>query len=965
MVILDFSLKSVTPEPADKTVTAMYSLTALNATPDQIAEVMNNAVACGAFDRALKTAGFPDAKATGQVTVKDVSPEVNPLKKTVLEISQKVTGVTPEQSNSPAFKACLGDAVVSAPSLSLNAPALDEVPKVEVPMFDLDVLIPKFAMLSPVFGGSTASAPAMPAAKLPMMIVNMETKSITPLPANTGITHVYEVTAINCTPKELTDVINAAILKGAMTQSLANAGFPNAVANKPVTERDVTPKDSADGRIVVEYTQVLDKMSMADTQTPAFKSAVAGELPRMAFVAANPTLPAPPAPPVIISVVAKSVTPGPNGGVEVVYAVTAINTTKEGLVVVLDKAIRAGFFTQALKNSGYPNAEARQRVQVFDATPEPNPKKLTVLDVTQTVIGVSMEDANKPEFKTAFSNSIAMAPSVSPEMPELYPDVPTFDFSRLSGMFGGFVGEPAKPTMSLDRSKFPFIVKVSTFSVGPLPFGNGIIHGFLVTAQHTNPTQLTEVINGAIKAGYFTKVFRDAGYATASATEPLDIADDMTSVYYPKENPLERTVLYCQHRIDNLKADDTKSPAFKSAFGWVVPQCADPELALKLKDAKPIIIIECVMVKVVESSSGRSCVADYKVTAINCSSEQLLTIVNNAVKQGVFTSALKDAGFNSAGATDFVTLTDATPTPNPKGHTVCDVTQIVTGITPTEANTPPFGTAMTTAVATAPSCSADPDLHAPGNFNFTLPSLPDMSSVVPKVTFTLPAVFDDGLSHLDPETRKGNTGKASSLRQPDPASKDHKGGAFGMFGDGDDGLPKGGGSLKTEVLPKVRVPTFHSRVSVSVYVCRLTRCAWPTCFFAAGGRPARPHPRVRRAGRGQVPGRGGVARRRPRRDRPPLLRRVQGRGLGLNVAQHRGHPSTTQTHSNMPKKQLQDLRRQHKATAHTKTTRWGRGVATPHAEARDNEEEKAAYEKNGDSHRCLDGEGSVASSKRT
>jgi hypothetical protein len=196
----------------------------------------------------------------------------------------------------------------------------------------------------------------MPAAKLPMMIVNMETKSITPLPANTGITHVYEVTAINCTPKELTDVINAAILKGAMTQSLANAGFPNAVANKPVTERDVTPKDIAGGRIVVEYTQVLDKMSMADTQTPAFKSAVAGELPRMAFVAANPTLPAPPAPPVIISVVAKSVTPGPNGGVEVVYAVTAINTTKEGLVVVLDKAIRAGFFTQAFVTHDGPYA---------------------------------------------------------------------------------------------------------------------------------------------------------------------------------------------------------------------------------------------------------------------------------------------------------------------------------------------------------------------------------------------------------------------------------------------------------------------------------------------------------------------------------------------------------------------------------------------------------------------------------
>ena len=815
MVILDFSLKSVTPEPADSSVTAMYSLTAINATPAQIAEVMDNAVACGAFDRALKSAGFHNAKAAGKVTVKDVSPEVNPLKKTVLEISQKVTGVTPEQADSPAFKASLGDAVVTAPSLSLNAPALDELPKVDVPMFDLDVLIPKFVMLSPVFGGGVdASAPVVPAAKLPMMIVNMQTTSITPLPANTGITHVYEVTAINCTAAELTNVINMAIAKGVMTQSLANAGFPNAVATKPVTERDVTPKDSMGGRIVVEYTQVLDKLTMADAQTPAFKSAVAGELPRMAFAAANPTLPAPPAPPVIISVVAKSVTPAPDGGVEVVYAVTAINTSKEGLMVVLDKAIRAGFFTQALKSSGYPNAEARQCVQVFDATPDPNPKKLTVLDVTQTVAGVTMEDANKPEFKMAFSNSVAMTPSVSPEMPELYPEVPTFDFSRLSGMFvapsmpafGGFGGEPTKPSLALDRSKFPFIIKVSTFSVGPLPFGNGIIHGFLVTAQHTNPTQLTEVINGAIKAGYFTKVFRDAGYATASATEPLDIADDMTSVYYPKENPLERTVLYCQHRIDNLKADDTKSLAFKSAFGWVVPQCADPDLASKLKDAKPIIIIDCVMNKVVESSTGRSCVADYTVTAINCTPEQLQTIVNNAVKQGVFTQALKDAGFNSAGATDFVTLKDSTPTPNPKGQTVCDVTQIVTGISPTEGNTPPFATAMGTAVATAPSCSSDPDLHAPNNstFNFALPSLPDMTNVVPRVAFVLPAVFDDGLSHLDPETRKGNVGKASSLRQPDAASKDNKNAFTNMFGGDDGGLPKGAGSLKTEVLPKVR-----------------------------------------------------------------------------------------------------------------------------------------------------------------
>ena len=107
-------------------------------------------------------------------------------------------------------------------------------------------------------------------------------------------------------------------------------------------------------------------------------------------------------------------------------------------------------------------------------------------------------------------------------------------------------------------------------------------------------------------------------------------------MHYPKENPLCRTVLYCQHRIDNLTTDDAKSLAFKSAFGGVVPAACDPELALKYNGSKPIIIIECVMNKCIESSSGRSCVADYTVTAINCSPEMLKTIVDNAVKQGMF-----------------------------------------------------------------------------------------------------------------------------------------------------------------------------------------------------------------------------------------------------------------------------------------------------------------------------------------
>ena len=60
----------------------------------------------------------------------------------------------------------------------------------------------------------------------------------------------------------------------------------------------------------------------------------------------------------------------------------------------------------------------------------------------------------------------------------------------------------------------------------------------------------------------------------------------MTSVYHPKDNPLARTVLYCQHRIENMDAEETKTPAFKSAFGSVIPMAADPLLAAKMKVEK-------------------------------------------------------------------------------------------------------------------------------------------------------------------------------------------------------------------------------------------------------------------------------------------------------------------------------------------------------------------------------------------
>ena len=125
----------------------------------------------------------------------------------------------------------------------------------------------------------------------------------------------------------------------------------------------------------------------------------------------------------------------------------------------------------------------------------------------------------------------------------------------------------------------------------------------------------------------------------------------------------------------------------------------------------------------------------------------------------MFTQALKDAGFNNANASEAVTVKDATPK-DEKVKTICDVTQIITGVTPTEGNTPPFGTALGNAVATAPSVSPDKNLDAPKGPTWTLPEIPGLGSggggggfalpSLPKAAFVIPALFDDGLSHLDP-----------------------------------------------------------------------------------------------------------------------------------------------------------------------------------------------------------------------
>jgi len=572
---------------------------------------------------------------------------------------------------------------------------------------------------------------------------------------------------------------------------------------------------------VLEVTQLIDRMTVADTNTPAFKSAISGTVPRAYAISTG--APEPPAPVIIVSVAAKKVSPKADGGIEVVYAVTGLNTNPEGLCAIIGNAVRAGVFTQALKNAGYPNANAGQKITVTDETPTPNPKKYTVLDVTQVVSGVSIEDANAPAFKAALGDSVATAPAVSADLPAFDNEgdfnfqLPTFSppsFTLPTFTLPGGADETPVP-----KVKRPMIIKVVTFSVAPIGGESGIVHGFLVTAQYATAAQVTDVVNSAIKAGYFTKAFRDAGFTNATASDPLDIADDMTPVYYPAGNPLERLVLYCQHRIYNLKQEETKTLAFKSSFGSVLPKAVDPDSD---KDSKPIIIIECVMNSVIETPSGHGLVADYTVTALNCSMPQLKSIINNAVNAGVFTQALKDAGFNKANATEHVALTDATPKVNPKQFTVVNVTQVVLGVPLSEGKTPTFGTAMGTSVATAPSVSAPEEEKPKTPKRFVLfpgddaaapsgeqkddgPFLP--LPTMPNVVFPQVRLFGgpEDLYHLDPENRGQLSKQTTESSRPPSKSGAGSGGLAGLFGaaDTDDnGLPKGSGQLKVEIVPR-------------------------------------------------------------------------------------------------------------------------------------------------------------------
>ena len=206
------------------------------------------------------------------------------------------------------FKLALGDAVVCAPSSSLNAPDLDELPEVQVPIFDLDVLLPKWSLSYPTMvfptldpsAGENVPHPHLLPPSPPMQVISMRIKKATsfptPLGEDDGVMLVYDVTAIHCkSAGELNAMVDHAIRSGAMTRAIQHAGLTNAVASKPAIPRDITPpvptttssssaetttetktgagvgtessssspSSSSSSTVIVEYTQVIDRFSVA------------------------------------------------------------------------------------------------------------------------------------------------------------------------------------------------------------------------------------------------------------------------------------------------------------------------------------------------------------------------------------------------------------------------------------------------------------------------------------------------------------------------------------------------------------------------------------------------------------------------------------------------------------------------------------------------------------------------------
>ena len=193
----------------------------------------------------------------------------------------KVAAPAPSSGGFPSFLNPFSAPKVDVPSVEVKGPKVEIDGKLPTP-FD--------GMKGPEIDGLKVNAPATPlldwilnlnpaaskpAPKLPMMIINVATTSVKEI--KTGIEHNYTVTAINSTPEELKKMIDDAITSGAFTKTLKDAGFPNASCSTPCTIEDKSPLENPLKRCVVDVTQSIDKLTVADTNTPAFKSAIGGK----------------------------------------------------------------------------------------------------------------------------------------------------------------------------------------------------------------------------------------------------------------------------------------------------------------------------------------------------------------------------------------------------------------------------------------------------------------------------------------------------------------------------------------------------------------------------------------------------------------------------------------------------------------------------------------------------------------
>ena len=88
----------------------------------------------------------------------------------------------------------------------------------------MDLDTPPTPLLDWILGMNTNAIKGKTVPKVPILIVNVTTTSVTPIP--NGIDHHYTVTAVNTTPDEIKQLIDEAIASGAFTKTLREAGFP-------------------------------------------------------------------------------------------------------------------------------------------------------------------------------------------------------------------------------------------------------------------------------------------------------------------------------------------------------------------------------------------------------------------------------------------------------------------------------------------------------------------------------------------------------------------------------------------------------------------------------------------------------------------------------------------------------------------------------------------------------------------